>query len=43
MCSSDLPIGTARVQQALYKLVSQLRELFQLSQSIELPYVAPRY
>jgi hypothetical protein len=37
------PIGTARVQQALYKLVSQLRELFQLSQSIETPYVAPRY
>jgi hypothetical protein len=37
------PLGTARVQQALYKLVSQLQELFQLTQSIELPYVAPRY
>ena len=37
------PLGTARVQQALYKLVSQLKELFQLTQSIELPYVAPRY
>jgi hypothetical protein len=37
------PIGTARVQQGLYKLVSQFKELFQLSKSVELPYAAPRY
>ena len=37
------PLGTSRVQQALYKLVKQFKELFQLSKSVELPYVAPRY
>jgi hypothetical protein len=37
------PVGTARVQQALYKLVSQLYELFRLTKSVGLPYVTPRY
>lgn len=37
------PLGIARVQQALYKFVSQLKELYQLTTTIELPYVAPRY
>ena len=37
------PLGTARVQQALYKFVSQLKELYQLTTTIELPYIAPRY
>ena len=36
------PMGTARVQQALYKLVSQLKELFELAKSIELSYLFPR-
>jgi hypothetical protein len=35
-------LGTARVQQALYKLVNQLGELYGLAVPVELRYIAPR-
>ena len=36
------PVGTARVQHGLYKLVAQLHELFRLTKPVELSYLDPR-